>query len=309
VEVRGNGKYQLFARSGNVDNPDRNWSQWKLVGLQKDLPIDAPPARFIQWKAVLQPAGGVPTIDSVTVNYLPKNVAPEVNDVTVTAGVRVPAGVRSEPDNSGGATYEAPLPTIKDPHSIAVKWKAHDENDDSLTYDVYYRGDGETRWKLLRENVDDRFVNLESDMFPDGGYTVRVVASDSPSHSTEDTMTGEGISPRFEVDNTPPHIEFTGNKIAGDDIHLTFRAVDSFSPISHAEYSIDAGDWQLVEPVGQISDSKTENYDVTVPIPVSETKDSSGKSSSVEEHTIIVRVYDRFENMGINKVVVNTPGR
>src|SRR5208283_4260070 len=41
VEVRGSGNYELFARSGNVDNPDRNWSQWKKIDLQKELPVDA----------------------------------------------------------------------------------------------------------------------------------------------------------------------------------------------------------------------------------------------------------------------------
>ena len=30
------GKVDLFARSGNVDNPDRNWSPWKPIDLQKD---------------------------------------------------------------------------------------------------------------------------------------------------------------------------------------------------------------------------------------------------------------------------------
>ena len=59
----------LLARSGNVDNPDRNWSAWKKIDLQKDLPIDAPAARFIQWKAVLQPGSPMPVIDSVIINY------------------------------------------------------------------------------------------------------------------------------------------------------------------------------------------------------------------------------------------------
>ena len=53
----------------------------------------------------------------------------------------------------------------------------------------------------------------------------------------------------------------------GAKIRVTFRAVDSFSPISQAEYSIDAGDWQQIEPVGQISDSKTESYDFMIPVP------------------------------------------
>ena len=203
MEVRGSGNFDLFARSGNVDNPDRNWSLWKQVDLQKDLPVDAPSARFIQWKAVLHPGKPAAAIESVTLNYLPKNVAPEVEDVTVVVGSRVPEGTHTEPESSAASPYAAPIPMIRDKHSIAVKWKAQDENDDSLVYSIYYRGDGESRWKLLRDGIEERFVNLDSDLFPDGGYTIRVVASDAPSHSPEDTLTGESTSPRFEVDNTP----------------------------------------------------------------------------------------------------------
>ena len=313
VEVRGGGNFQLFARSGNVDNPDRNWSQWKPVDLQKDLPIDAPSARFIQWKAVLQPAGHMPVIDSVVVNYLPRNVAPEVDNVTVMVGSRVPAGAHIEPEGSAATGYEPPLPTTKDRHSIAVKWSAHDDNDDTLAYDIYYRGDGETRWKLLRRNVAERFLNLDADVFPDGGYTIRVVASDAPSHSAEDALTGEATSPRFEVDNTPPQVESLKATVDGGKIRVTFRAVDSFSTISHAEYSIDAGESQMVEPVGQISDSKTERYDFTLPLPKDEAQAASASAKSAaqattsDEHTIIVHVYDRFDNMGVSKVVVNVP--
>jgi len=313
VEVRGGGNFQLFARSGNVDNPDRNWSEWKPIDVQKNLPIDTPSARFVQWKAVLKPANPVPVVDSVLINYLPKNVAPEVDNVTVTVGARIPSGAHTEPEGSVPAAYEAPLPTVKDRRMIAVKWRAHDDNDATLSYDVYYRGDGETHWKLLRSDVEERYVNLESDMFPDGGYTIRVVASDSPSHSADEALTGEGVSPRFEVDNTPPRIESLTAKAEGDKIRINFRALDEFSPISHAEYSIDAGDWQIVEPVGQISDSKSESYDFRVSVPQDEGKSTSaGKSSATTnassgEHTIIVRVYDRFENMGVSKVVVNAP--
>jgi hypothetical protein len=55
-----------------------------------------------------------------------------------------------------------------------------------------------------------------------------------------------------------------------------------------------------------------------VPIPSanSEAEDSteaaagertSAAAAGSGEHTIVVRVYDRFENMGIGKVVVNVP--
>src|SRR2546422_11054941 len=36
AEFRGAGNVELLARSGNVDNPDRNWSPWKRVDLRKD---------------------------------------------------------------------------------------------------------------------------------------------------------------------------------------------------------------------------------------------------------------------------------
>jgi hypothetical protein len=316
VQVRGDGSFDLFARSGNVDNPDRNWSSWTHVNLRNDLPIDAPAARYLQWEVILRPGKSMPVLDSVVVNYLPKNVAPEVDGVTVVTGARVPSGVRTE-TASASTGYEPPIPTVKDKNSIAVKWKAHDENDDTLVYDVYYRGDGETRWKLLREDVDERYVNLDPDLFPDGGYTIRVVASDSPSHAAEDALTGDATSARFEVDHTPPRFEALAAKVEGDKIHVSFRAQDGFSVIDQAEYSIDAGTWQPIEPVGKISDSKSESYDFMVPVPVNivsdtkqDVKPNDPVGLSTGEHTIIVRVYDRFDNMESAKVMVNVaPGR
>ena len=65
-------------------------------------------ARFIQWKAVLHPGKAAPAIESVTLNYLPKNVAPEVEDVTVLVGSRVPAGTHIEPETSSATLCSLP---------------------------------------------------------------------------------------------------------------------------------------------------------------------------------------------------------
>ena len=37
--IRGTGAFDVYARSGNVDNPDRNWSAWSKVDLAKDAPV------------------------------------------------------------------------------------------------------------------------------------------------------------------------------------------------------------------------------------------------------------------------------
>src|SRR2546423_1193762 len=96
AEFRGAGSVDLFTRSGNVDNPDRNWSPWKRVDLSKDATIDAPPARFVQWKIVI-PARSNATLESVKLNYRTKNVAPVVEEVVVQTGAKLNPGTISKP--------------------------------------------------------------------------------------------------------------------------------------------------------------------------------------------------------------------
>jgi hypothetical protein len=210
----------------------------------------------------------------------------------------------------------------KDRDYIAVRWAAHDENDDNLVYSVYYRGDNERDWKLLKSGLADKFYSFESGLLPDGGYTVKVVASDAPSHSPEDALSDEKTSLRFEVDNTAPRIENLAARVEGQDLHVTFHSGDDGSPVKRAEYSIDAGDWQYLEPVGALSDSKSENYDFNVPLsnapaapeePV-EQKRKRGKqpaaaapvvvtNAPAPEHVVVVRVYDRSDNVATAKFV------
>ena len=82
-----------------------------------------------------------------------------------------------------------PPPATRD--SIGVKWTVHDDNDDQMVYSVYYRGDGETRWLLLKDDLTDKFYSFDASLLPDGGYTVKVVASDAPSHSPGQALTAE----------------------------------------------------------------------------------------------------------------------
>jgi hypothetical protein len=310
AEFRGSGSVDLYARSGNVDNPDRNWSGWKKLDLAKTSETGIPAARYAQWKAVLHAAAAAPGVDSVMLNYLPKNAAPEIDDVTVQVGVKyqpqpkIP-GVSLGSDSAGssfagsaGIHFESPVPSSHDRDSIGVKWSAHDENDDQLVYSLYYRGDGETRWLLLKDNLTDKAYSFDASLLPDGGYTVKVVASDAPSHSPGEALTASKESRRFEVDTTPPRIENLAASVEAGQIHVTFRAVDGFSPIKRAEYSVDAGEWKYVEPIGRLSDAKTENYDFKV------SPESDKDRAASSEHVVVVRVYDRYDNMGAAKTVI-----
>ncbi len=307
AELRGSGNVELFARSGNVDNPDRNWSAWKKVEWQKDAEIGVPSARFIQWKAVLHAGNTPPRVESVTINYLSKNVAPDFEDVAVEEGVRYQPSAKSSGDGGGSTSggpqhMDSPPSSTPDRLSIGVKWSVHDDNDDDMIYSIYYRGEGEGRWLPLKDNLTDKFYSFDSSLLPDGAYIVKIVASDAPSHSPGHALTAERESARFEVDTTPPRIENLHASVEGHQVHVTFQAVDSFSLIQKAEYSVDAGDWQFVEPVGQISDSKTESYDFQADLQAGPGLTSGSASSA--EHVVVVRAYDRHDNMGSAKTVI-----
>ena len=311
AEFRGAGNVDLYARSGNVDNPDRNWSPWKKIDLTKsDVTKNGetgiPAARYAQWKTTLHAGTSVPSVDSVALNYLPKNAAPEIDEVTVQVGVKYQSlpkmsgqGLGSDSSASSGPHFEGLNPSSRDRDSIGVKWSSHDENDDQLIYSVYYHGDSETRWLLLKDNLTDKAYSFDASLLPDGGYTVKVVASDAPSHSPGEALTTSKESRRFEVDTTPPRIENLAASVDGGQIHVTFRAVDGFSPIKRAEYSVDAGEWKYVEPVGQLSDAKTESYDFKV------APETAKDGADASEHVVVVRVYDRYENMGAAKTLLH----
>jgi hypothetical protein len=202
-----------------------------------------------------------------------------------------------------------PLMAQKDKTAVTVRWAAHDDNGDDLVFSVWYRGVGERNWRLLKDKIGDRYLSFDSALLPDGRYEVRVVASDSPDHTEAEALTGERVSGEFVVDTTPPVpgvltatlVSGPGAASAGAKIHATFSARDATSPISHAEYSVDAGPWQYLEPVGRVSDSLEERYDVTVAVPAALV---TAPVTDAREHVLAVRVYDRYENVVSVKAVV-----
>jgi sugar lactone lactonase YvrE len=315
AEVRaGAPGFDLYVRSGNVESPLMGWSDWAKVGA--DGEYAAPAGRFVQWKAELRSGG---TIDSMALNYLQKNVAPVVDEVVVQPGARVtapgaaaatttvpvafpPAAGAPPVVSFSSDSNTAPLMAQKDKTAVTVRWMAHDDNGDDLMFAVWYRGVGESNWRLLKDKISEKVFSFDSSLLPDGSYQVKVVASDAPEHTDSEALAGEKVSEVFVVDTTPPVPGvLTATIIPGTPakIHATLEARDAASPIAHAEYSLDAGPWQYLEPVGKVSDSLTERYDFTVTVPA-----STAPLADAKEHVLAVRVYDRYENVVAVKAVV-----
>ena len=279
-------RVELFTRSGNTDTPDDTWSAWSAAYADPNgSSITNPKARYLQWRAVLTGTGEGPVLTSVTAAYLQRNLRPQVRSVTVhppgivfqkpfTTGEPELAGFedQSTPDRkmaaaastqSGGASpalgrraYQKGLETLV--------WKADDENDDELVYDVLYRREGETAWKTLRKATPDAILVWDTTTVPNGTYFVRIVASDAPSNPSGTALTGELDSSAFEIDNTPPVITVRSVRVDRGRTIITFDVKDDHSPVQRVEFSQDGQRWRGVFPVDGIADSREEHYELAV---------------------------------------------
>jgi hypothetical protein len=304
----------LTARSGNVDNPDRNWSPWSQpVRLAQGETPSIPGARFVQWKVTMSSGDGrsSPLLDSVEIAYLPKNLPPVIDEVEATPGgyrfnvpppppvvqpqtLNLPALGQPRPVVPPPVVtpFAAPAQMVAQKGAQGIRWAARDDNDDQLVFTIYIKGISEANWKLLKDKTSDRFYSWDANTFPDGRYLVKIVASDAPSNTEQDALTDEKLSAPFEIDNTPPGIlNLTGVR-EGNRIRVSFRASDAMSVIRRAECSVDGGDWQVVLPVDMLTDALQEDYDFLT------------SALAPGEHTIAVRVSDKVDNIQVDKVIV-----
>jgi hypothetical protein len=300
----------LQTRSGNTEDPDRTWSDWgSEMGDAEGGRIDRPPARFLQWRAILrtsQPAH-TPDLREVDIVYMQKNLPPEFRKLEVLPpGVSLqaipqPPQPQGQEGKSGGdsdSPRHRPRPQSRrgyDPGARSLTWQVTDPNDDDLVYDVQFREAGEKTWKTVRTKIDEDFVTFDGTALPDGTYLVRVVASDAPSNSAKETLTAEKVSPPFDVDNTPPRVEHLKAETGKGTLHVTFAASDGFSVLREASVSVDAADWVLAQPVDGLCDSRSEDWSIELPGP------------PAGEHSIVVRVVDAAGNTGSGRTVVETP--
>ncbi|MGH9559366.1 MAG: hypothetical protein ACRD30_09000, partial [Bryobacteraceae bacterium] len=243
-------------RTGNSARPDATWSDWVALN---DSRIASPNARYIQWRAEFSsaPAG----IDGVSVYYLPQNSPPVVRSINVTSQAQAlkPTAASNSVNSSysitvtdsGDTTTAAGTPsqTISraSGQQIQISWQADDPEGDRLVYQLYFRGEGERDWKLLRDNLTENTYALDGDSLADGRYYFKVIASDRLSNPAEFAREAELISTPVLIDNTPPVVTAGTPRRDGNTIEIDAEAADAGSALRRCEYSIDAGPWLPVE--------------------------------------------------------------
>jgi hypothetical protein len=306
---------KVHTRSGNTKKPDKSWSDWsKAHTLADGEAIQSPRARYLQYKGVFSTTNqNSASLEQLSVPYLPQNLAPEVKAINIlppgVAFQRLPGfSAQRSPValvDQGSAEASGASDAIPQTASVSMpprrafqkgtqsfSWEAADDNGDDLIYSIYFKGEKESDWRLLKKEIEERFFTLEADSLPDGKYFVKVVASDSPSNPKLAALSAELLSSQFHVDNTPPQIQVANQTMQGRTAMVRFRTTDLVSALRKAEVSLDGKEWEMVFSVDGIVDSRTEEFEI--------------KTGTLEtgEHTVALRVYDSAGNVAIGKAAV-----
>lgn len=303
------GEASIETRSGNLNNPENNWSPWSKVELTPHGgQIASPPARFLQYRLTLScgSASDSPEITAVDIAYLPRNLAPRIHQIEIA-----PFNYRQAPSSSAlersimpsGSPLSLSLPAVGQKKAastgpaleagsgsstlqyskgyVTLRWSAHDPDGDPLLFKVELRGKNDKIWRTLKDKLQDRFYAFDSAAFPDGEYVARITATDAPGNTPADALTTSLESDPFTIDNTPP--EITDVKITPG--RISFSAKDALSWIDKAEYSVDGGEWMLLDPVNKVTDSQVLSYELSA---------SAGR-------LVAVRVFDEDDNVVVKQ--------
>ncbi len=314
VTAPAGAKVEISTRSGNTRTPDDTWSDWSpAYATPEGSAITSPRARYLQWRAVFTGGrGAVPLLTSVTAAYLPRNLRPRVTSITIhppgtvfqrpfptdpeiagfegdTPDRRATAQAQGNPTNAspniGRRSYEKGL--------LTFVWRAEDDNRDELSYDVQYRREGETTWKLLKRALSDPILVWDTTSVPNGRYILRIVASDAASNAPATALTGAMESTAFDIDNAPPLITVTAVRRDGTKTTIAFDVRDDQSAVLKADYSLDGNRWQTIYPKDGIADSRFEQFELVL----------DGDSA----RGVIVRAADALNNVSSTSADVPTP--
>jgi WD40 repeat protein len=304
-------RLEIQTRSGNTRTPDDAWSEWSAPYAEPSgSPITSPKARYLQWRAVLTGKGDSPVLTSVTAAYQQRNVRPEIASITVhppgvvfkkpfSSGETEIAGFDADTmerrvsasgsSGIGGApglgprTYQKGLQTFI--------WKAEDENGDELRYDVLYRREGDTSWKVLKADLVDTILVWDTTSAPNGTYVAKVVASDHRSNPPDAALRGERESASFDVDNTVPVVTLGSPRREAGAILVPFDVRDADSPITRVEYSVDSQSWQTAFSQDGILDARREQFTLRL-------------DPSAAGRTLVIRAADAMNNVGSGELLI-----
>lgn len=296
------GDVQLSLRTGNVNRPTKNWSDWSAAD------GSAPAAEFAQFRATLRAGaeGASPLLEAVTLYYRPVNRQPRIVGLEVTPpNYRFPS---LRPVSRPNTLSLPPLGTpnrrtvqqaqlnqtlVEDPGWMAVRWQSDDPNADTLRAQVEIRGDSDPSWVVLGKDIEESEFSWDSAALPDGHYRIRLTVNDAASNPAGESLSAVQETELFLIDNTAPAISNLSASVENGRIQVRFEAQDVASKLTRALYSVNGGDWAPADPQGGLFDANSLDFDFAASVPA--------ETGGI---VVAVRVYDEQDNVAAARTVV-----
>ncbi len=244
-------RLEFDTRSGFSQRPDSTWTDWA----EAPGKVLSPSGRFIQWRARFSSRFPdlTPSLTRTDLFYGAVNRPPQVKRLDLA----------ELPLNEARRGLARPKRTIT--------WETDDPDSDSVAFELYFKGDTETRWKLAARDLTESRYELDTRALADGWYSVRLVVSDRPDQPDGLALSTERTSRSFLIDNTPPQVvELNVRHLDDDRYRVSFTARDGTSPIVFGRVAINAGDWQPATPEDGLLDSPVEHFTIDVRLPLGE---------------------------------------
>ncbi len=208
-------------RMGNSDNPDKSWTSWSApFNDPENSNINVSGYRFLQAKIVLSSANPTetPYLQGYRIHYLVNNLKPEIGQIMV----QKPSEKKPVADTTPPRKY------------LHVSWEADDPNQDRLTFNLFLKKLPGSDWVSLGSDVKETWLYLDSELFADGKYLLKVQADDALDNTPAWIKTASRISFPFVIDSTAPLLsEFNFSRGT-----VSFTASDESSALHLVSYSL-----------------------------------------------------------------------
>ncbi len=285
MDWSADGKVMIKTRSGNIKDPKRGWSDWKMAGgMTRPAPVTSPDARYLQVK-IEWPLGLKAEVREISIPYAVHNQPHFIDGIKVDGDDDKGRKSRRSRKSDDGGPGE---------HSAKLKitWDVTNPDDDRLLYELHFQPEDARGWVKIRtaEPITKTEHEWDTASLPDGRYRVKVSASDKRSRGADHALTAELASEFFAVDNTAPEVELKKWMDGG----IRGKVTDKVSYIDGIEYSVDGGEWRTVEAKDGILDSRREEFSFELPGDLAE-----------GPHFIAVRAWDVRDNLGAGQVLIN----
>ena len=280
-DVPAGSSVRFSFRSGVSAEPDRTWSAWSEPREGREIAIDVPGGRYLQWRAELHAAadggnnGGSPRLYETDLSYRQENLSPKIGSFTALepGQVMVPANFNptnqvfepSHPSKNGIFTTLTPgsddegggrTKTLWKLGYQTLRWTATDPNGDDLVYDLSFRSGDDTEWRRVVDDYDEDHYSFDALSLPDGTYRFRLRASDKKANAPAGALEAERVSDPVVIDHTPPALVKVEKDKDGAMLRVTVR--DAASPLRDAVYSVNAEEWKPAQAADGLLDGRTE---------------------------------------------------